>query len=111
MADFPLSAEPVDQINTDMVLRDLLPLPARQRQDVRMWLAALLDFTKGQKWRTWDPDEGNPAKFENERRGMWPKFKKSGNHHAALPGSISRRLWPSCRPTNRMRREGSCGPS
>jgi integrase len=68
-----------------MVLRDLLPLPARQRQDVRMWLAALLDFSKGQKWRTWDPDEGNPAKFENERRGMWPKFKKSENHHAALP--------------------------
>lgn len=81
----PLSAEPVDRINTATVLRDLLQLPARQRQDVRMWLAALLDFTKGQKWRTWDPDEGNPAKFENERRGMWPKFKKSGNHHAALP--------------------------
>ena len=81
----PLSAEPVDLINTDMVLRDLLRLPARQRQDVRMWLAALLDFAKGQKWRTWDFDEGNPAKFENERRGMWPKFKKSGNHHAALP--------------------------
>lgn len=85
MTKLPLSAEPVDRINTDMVLRDLLPLPARQRQDVRMWLAALLDFTKGQKWRTWDPDEGNPAKFENERRGMWPKFKKSENHHAALP--------------------------
>jgi integrase len=80
-----LSAEPVDRINTDMVLRDLLLLPARQRQDVRMWLAALLDFAKGQKWRTWDPDEGNPAKFENERRGMWPKFKKSENHYAALP--------------------------
>ena len=51
----PLSAEPVDQINTDMVLRDLLRLPARQRQDVRMWLAALLDFAKGQKWRTPHP--------------------------------------------------------
>jgi integrase len=85
LTKLPLSAEPVDLVNTDMVLRDLLRLPARQRQDVRMWLAALLDFTKGQKWRTWDPDEGNPAKFENERRGMWPKFKKSGNHHAALP--------------------------
>jgi integrase len=81
----PLSAEPVDRINTDMVLRDLLRLPARQRQGVRMWLAALLDFAKGQKWRTWDSDEGNPAKFENERRGMWPRFKKSGNHHPALP--------------------------
>jgi hypothetical protein len=79
-----LWAEPVDRINTEMVLRDLLPLPARQRQDVRMWLATLLDFAKGQKWRTWDPDEGNPAKFENERRGMWPKFKKSENHHAAF---------------------------
>ena len=44
-----LSAEPVDRINTATVLRDLLQLPARQRQDVRMWLAALLDFTKGQK--------------------------------------------------------------
>ncbi len=85
LTKLPLSAEPVDRINTDMVLRDLLPLPTRQRQDVRMWLAALLDFTKGQKWRTWDPDEGNPAKFENERRVMWPKFKKSENHHAALP--------------------------
>ena len=79
-----LSAEPIDRISTEMVLRDLLPLPARQRQDVRMWLSSLLDFSKGRKWRTWDPDEGNPAKFENERRGMWPKFRRSGKHHAAL---------------------------
>jgi hypothetical protein len=107
----PLSAEPVDRINTATVLRDLLQLPARQRQDVRMWLAALLDFTKGQKWRTWDPDEGNPAKFENERRGMWPKFKKSGNHHAALPWVDLPALMAKLRPTGRTCRERSRGPS
>ena len=64
-------------------------MPARQRQDVRAWLAAVLDFAKAKGWRSWDAEEGNPAKFEDERRHLWPAApkKKDAKNHPALPWS------------------------
>jgi len=79
-------AKPVASITTQDVLGVLLPLPERQRQDVRQNLARVLDFAAGRKWLTFDAD-GNPAKFEGHRRELWPRFTKSDNHHAAVAWS------------------------
>lgn len=79
----PLASKAVNAITTDDVLASLLPLPERQRQDVRQNLARCLDFAAGRKWVIFDAD-GNPARFENERRELWPAFTKSGKHHARV---------------------------
>jgi integrase len=79
----PLAAKAVNAITTDDVLASLLPLPERQRQDVRQNLARALDFAAGRKWVIFGAD-GNPARFENERRELWPAFTKSKKHHAAV---------------------------
>jgi integrase len=79
----PLAAKAVNAITTDDVLASLLPLPERQRQDVRQNLARCLDFAAGRKWAAFGPD-GNPARFENERRELWPAFTKSKKHHARV---------------------------
>jgi len=78
VAKMPLAA-----IDTDAVLSSLMPLPERQRQDVRLWLARALDFAAGRKWVAFGPD-GNPAVFEGPRKELWPKFQKSKEHHAAV---------------------------
>lgn len=74
---------PLADIDTDAVLASLMPLPERQRQDVRLWLARALDFAAGRKWVAFGPD-GNPAVFEGPRKELWPKFQKSKEHHAAI---------------------------
>jgi integrase len=79
----PFAHRAARTIKTQDVLDALLPLPERQRQDVRGWLANALDFAAGRKWLAFDHD-GNPAKFEDTRRELWPKFQKSNNHHAAV---------------------------
>jgi integrase len=76
---FP-AAKPVNTITTQDCLDVLLPLPERQRQDVRQNLARVLDFAIGRHWMT----EPNPAKFEGPRRELWPRFNKSDKHHAAI---------------------------
>ena len=80
----PLASKDVSKITTDDVLSSLLPLPERQRQDVRQNLARALDFAAGRKWVVFDAD-GNPAKFEGPRRELWPAFKKSDNNLPAVP--------------------------
>jgi integrase len=79
----PFAHRAVRTIKTDDVLPALLDLPERQRQDVRGWLARLFDFAAGRKYLAFDHD-GNPAEFEGARSELWPKFKKSGEHHARV---------------------------
>lgn len=83
----PLASKPVNTITTDDVVASLLPdahgnggLPERQRQDVRLWLARVLDFAIGRGWYVGE----NPGKFEGPRRELWPRYKKSDEHHAAV---------------------------
>lgn len=76
----PLASKPINVITTDDVLGSLLPLPERQRQDVRQNLARVIDFAIGRGWAA----EPNPAKFEGPRRELWPKFEKSDDHHARV---------------------------
>jgi integrase len=79
----PFASRDVGKIKTDDVLPALKALPERQRQDVRQNLARVFEFAAGRKWVTFDSD-GNPAKFEDRRAELWPKFEKSGKHHARV---------------------------
>jgi integrase len=80
----PFAHRAARTIKTQDVLDALLPLPERQRQDVRQNLARALDFASGRKWVAFDAD-GNPAKFEGTRRELWPVFKKSDKNLPAVP--------------------------
>jgi integrase len=74
------------EIDTDAVLKALLPLPPRQRNDVRLWLMGALDWAFANKWTTFDQD-GNPARFDGPRSMLWPKppKRKDQEHMKALP--------------------------
>ncbi len=74
------------EIDTDAVLKALLPLPPRQRNDVRLYLVGVLDWAAGHKWMTFD-SEGNPAEFKGRRATLWPKprKRKDQEHMKALP--------------------------
>ena len=79
----PLASKPVNAITTDDVLGSLMPLPDRQRQDVRQNLARVLKFASGREWVEFGK-AGNPAVFEDDRAELWPKFEKSNDHHARV---------------------------
>lgn len=92
----PLASKSVAAINTADVRASLLSekeggkgegVPPGQRRDVRRWLEHCLDYAKASGWRTFDPDEGNPAVFKGARIRLWPKTKKSGKHHGSLLAS------------------------
>jgi integrase len=53
----------------------LLPLPPRQRNDVRLYLMGVLDWAAANKWTAFGAD-GNPARFEGVRAMLWPKPPK-----------------------------------
>ena len=63
------------EIDTDAVLKALLPLPPRQRNDVRLYLMGVLDWAAANKWTAFGAD-GNPARFEGVRAMLWPKPPK-----------------------------------
>jgi len=74
------------EIDTDAVLRVLLPLPPRQRNDVRLYLMGVLDWAAANKWTTFDQD-GNPARFDGPCSMLWPKppKRKDQEQMASLP--------------------------
>ena len=79
----PLASKPINAITTADVLASLMPLPDRQRQDVRQNLARVLKFASGREWVEFGK-AGNPAVFEDDREELWPKFEKSNDHHARV---------------------------
>lgn len=81
-----LPFQALGDITTDAVLKALLPLPPRQRNDVRLWLVGVLDWAFANKWTTFDQD-GNPARFDGARAMLWPKPPKRSDqeHMASLP--------------------------
>jgi len=90
----PLASKPVNAITTADVLASLMPLPDRQRQDVRQNLARVLKFASGREWVEFGK-AGNPAVFEDDREELWPEFKKSDNHHARVSRDETPALYAS----------------
>jgi integrase len=90
----PLASKPINAITTDDVRGSLMPLPDRQRQDVRQNLARVLKFASGREWVEFGK-AGNPAVFKDDRAELWPKFEKSNDHHARVSRDETPALYAS----------------